>query len=225
MADRVDELIAARDQLPESHVPTLAELTHPHHPRGGAICGENLTAEPVDVATARLPAAMGGLPAASGFYAWWLTDEMVLPSVPTSAYPTQRTLRLVYIGIAPKNEASAKTIRSRVLTDHLGLALGSSTLRRGLCVFLWEEHGWHPCMMPSGKPNIWPEERAALTRWMETHLRVSWCLAAQPWNSEADLIGEMQPPLNSDHNHSHPFYPTLRDARKRMMAVASETST
>jgi hypothetical protein len=55
---------------------------------------------------------------------------------------------------------------------------------------------------------------------MDQNLRVSWCPAERPWDYEAALIGDMQPPLNSHHNTAHPFYPTLRDARKHLMAVA-----
>jgi hypothetical protein len=97
-------------------------------------------ARPVSVVTARLPAERGGAPAVSGFYAWWLADLAALPDVPTSPHPTAQ-LGLVYLGIAPKDDASAQTIRTRVLEKHLGAALGSSTLRRALAAFLWEPRG------------------------------------------------------------------------------------
>src|SRR5438034_11490845 len=100
---------------------------------------EKLTAEPVEPARARLPAAQGGAPAEPGFYAWWLTDQMALPDVPTSPHPTQMKLGLVYIGIAPRDPTSAETIRSRIVEKHLGNALGSSTLRRVLAALLWED--------------------------------------------------------------------------------------
>jgi hypothetical protein len=76
--------------------------------------------------------------------------------------------------------------------------------------------------MKGKKPAFPPDDNASLTQRMELNLRVSWCHVQEPWRYEAELIAEMQPPLNSDHNHGHPFYPTLRDARKHLMAVARE---
>lgn len=178
---------------------------------------ERLAERPVDMATARLPQADGGARDVPGFYAWWLPDASALPMVPLGAGG------LLYIGIAPRDAESAATIRSRILGDHLGNAIGRSTLRRGLTAFLWEPMAWPP-FMKGAKVALSPEHCAALTAWMEQHLRVSWCPVGEPWSYEATLIGETQPPLNSDHNHSHPFYPTLRAARKDLMAVAREAA-
>jgi hypothetical protein len=173
----------------------------------------------VDIATARLPAEQGGAPSVPGLYAWWLADLAALPSVPTSPHPSE-PLGLIYVGIAPKDASSAQSIRTRILEKHLGSALGSSTLRRALAAFLWEPRRWHPCVTPSGKLALPPQESAALTSWMERHLRVAWRAEAEPWNSEPALVAEMGPPLNSDHNRTHPFYPTLRAARARLAAAA-----
>ncbi len=57
---------------------------------------------------------------------------------------------------------------------------------------------------------------------MQHNLLVSWCPVAEPWDYEPTLITDMRPPLNSDHNHGHAFYPTLMTARERLMAVARE---
>jgi hypothetical protein len=55
---------------------------------------------------------------------------------------------------------------------------------------------------------------------MEGQLRVSWCEQAEPWKCEPCLVVGMAPPLNSDHNHAHPFYTTLRATRARFTAAA-----
>jgi hypothetical protein len=180
---------------------------------------DDLTAEPVSIATARLPEADGGAPDEQGFYAWWLTDESALPSVPTSPHPDNASLGLAYIGIAPNAASSQSTIRSRMLGNHLGNALGSSTLRRGLAALLWTERGWRP-FMKGKKPAFQQDDNAALTQWMEANLLVSWCRVEAPWTYEPAVIAGMAPPLNSDHNHEHPFYPTLRASRKHLMSVA-----
>jgi hypothetical protein len=180
---------------------------------------EKLTAEPVSIPTARRPTADGGAPDEPGFYAWWLKDESALPTVPTSPHPADDSLGLAYLGIAPFAASSSATIRSRMLGNHLGNALASSTLRRGLAALLWTDQGWRP-FMKGKKPAFPPDDNAALTQWMETNLRVSWCRVAEPWTYEPELIGEMQPPLNCDHNHGHPFYPSIKQARKHLMATA-----
>jgi hypothetical protein len=183
---------------------------------------ERLTAYPVPVATARLPAAEGGAPAEPGLYAWWLTDEHLLSAVPTSPHPARPKLGLVYVGISPKDATSQETMRSRILTKHLGNALGSSTLRRALASLLWEQEDWHP-FMKGQKVAIMPDECTALTRWMQRNLEVSWCPAARAWDYEPTLIHDMLPPLNSHHNQNHPFYDDLDSARKYMLSVAGAT--
>jgi hypothetical protein len=175
-----------------------------------------LTADRVAIGTARLAATDGGVVSAPGFYAWWLRDRSALPAVPLGEGG------LAYVGIAPNGERSSASIRSRVRGDHLGAAIGSSTLRRGLAAFLWEANDWTPFM--KGKKIALPADQClALTRWMERHLLVSWCRVEEPWLHEAALIREMRPPLNSDHNRDHAFYPTLKRARERLAARARST--
>jgi len=197
-----------------------SDRTERHHEPVARSVEAHLQANPVEVSTARLPATDEGARNEAGFYAWWLTDESALPAVLTSQHPERPELGLVYVGIAPKDSLSKETIRSRILSKHLGNALGSSTLRRGLAAFLWESNGWHPFATPRGKPALPPEECVAMTRWMETNLLVSWRPAAKPWDYERALIGDMKPPLNSHHNTAHAFYRTLRETRAHMMTVA-----
>lgn len=174
---------------------------------------ERLAERPVAMAAARLPAARGGALDVPGFYAWWLPDAVALPIIPLG------TEGLLYIGVAPKDAESAATIRLRVLGNHLGKAIGSSTLRKALTALMWDSAGWTPFMR--GKKAALPSDQCEeLTGWMEQHLRVSWCSVEEPWKYEPSLIGDMQPPLNSDHNRRHPFYPELRRARKELMAAA-----
>jgi hypothetical protein len=180
---------------------------------------EQLSANPVDIPTARRPEAEGGARNEAGFYAWWLKDEWALPAVPTAPHPVRPDLRLLYVGIAPSDAMSAATIRTRVLHNHLGNPLGSSTLRRSLAALLWEIYEWSPCIH-GDKLALPANECAALTRWMERELLVSWCEVTKPWEYEPTLIADMVPPLNSDHNHGHAFYGDLREARQYIMTVA-----
>src|SRR4029077_15073531 len=185
------------------------------HVRMSVAIEEQLSERTVDMAVARLPATEGGARDAPGFYACWLTDQSALPMVPLGAGG------LLYVDIAPKDASSSASIRSRMLGNHLGNAIGSSTLRRGLTAVLWEPTRW-PHFMKGKKVALSPEHCTALTVWMERDLHMSRCPIDRPRTYEPTLIGDMQPPLNSDHNHGHPFYPTLKAARRHLMAVARE---
>jgi hypothetical protein len=101
---------------------------------------QRLSASRVDVATVRLPAAEGGVRAEPGFYAWWRCDNKVLPQV------FGGDNGLLYVGIAPHDPSSQETIRSRILSKHLGNAIGSSTFRFTLASLLWEDEHWNPEM-------------------------------------------------------------------------------
>ncbi len=70
---------------------------------------DRLRQPPVTVESA-LNTAHSALPAGGGFYGWWIV-EGALPSVQGPPHPTVPGLRLLYVGIAPRNAASSSTIR------------------------------------------------------------------------------------------------------------------
>jgi hypothetical protein len=136
--------------------------------------------KPVTVGRARSSPGEGGVPASPGFYTWWTPTEDALPQVPPAPHPTDRSLRLLYVGIAPARITSDANLRSRVIGQHVGGDLGSSTFRRSLAALLWKQQGWHPFMTPGGKIAFTPEDNAALTHRQEHHLRVAWCVLTEP---------------------------------------------
>jgi hypothetical protein len=174
---------------------------------------------PVALAEARRSPMEGGVPADPGFYTWWTVTTGGL-AVPPAPHPTDRTLRLLYVGIAPARITSNANLRSRVIGQHIGGNLGSSTFRRSLAALLWEQQGWRPFMTAGGKVAFSPEDNAALTRWQEQHLRLAWKVVVEPWTHEGELIAAMAPPLNLAENGSHHFHDTMSDARARLMAEA-----
>ena len=119
--------------------------------------------KPVTLTEARRSPTEGGVPADPGFYTWWTATADALPDVPPAPHPTDRSLSLLYVGIAPARLASNANLRSRVIGQHIGGNLGSSTFRRSLAALLWEQQGWRPFMTPGGKVAFSPEDNAALT--------------------------------------------------------------
>ena len=174
------------------------------------------------IATARRAATAEGVPSDAGFYAWWLATD-ALPTVPRAPHATE-PLSLLYVGIAPSRATSRATLRSRILRQHARGNLAASTFRRSLAALLWREEGWTPLRTSRGKLVFSREENAALTAWQEENLRVSWCVQAEPWTFEGDVIRELEPPLNVGYNAAHPFYETIKAARAECLAAARPAS-
>ena len=144
--------------------------------------------------------------------------------MPTTPHPSQ-LLGLLYIGIAPRDAASFAQLRSRLCKQHIGGNVGSSTFRFGLAALLWQQEGWTPRMSPSGKFKLDRDDNRALSIWQVTHLRLRWAVASRPWGFEGDVIAAMRPPMNRDHNETHPFYKAMGDARDRFRRAARTTVT
>lgn len=105
----------------------------------------------------------GGIPAAPGFYAWWVRAG-VLPQVPLVPHPAAAEFSLLYVGISPARESSAQLLRGRVLGNHLGGNTGSSTFRLTLASLLCDAEGW--CPVPSKtKVLLTSADNAALSAW------------------------------------------------------------
>jgi hypothetical protein len=135
---------AKREALLPSHISTVLSPTMARD------FIEALTSDPVTVADARRAEKDGGIPDEPGVYAWWLASPDALPTVLPSPHPTEPELRLLYVGIAPKDATSNETLRTRVLKKHLGAGLAGSTFRRSLAALLWEKHGWTPRLTDTG---------------------------------------------------------------------------
>lgn len=173
----------------------------------------------MDVSVASRPAADGGLPNASGFYAWWIKLGSV-PGVPPSPHPTEPGRHLLYVGIAPGRAISGRTIRTRVLDQHLGGNTGSSTFRLSLASLLMDTLQFRP-LKKQNKVVLSRDENKALSDWQRQSLRITWCEQMRPWDFEAEVIASMKPPLNLAGNAAHPFYETMCEARKRFKACAA----
>ncbi|MBA3370494.1 MAG: hypothetical protein H0T96_03455 [Thermoleophilaceae bacterium] len=184
---------------------------------------EALVSDPVTIAAAGR-AAGGGIPDKSGLYAWWLASDDALPAVPLSPHPTEPGLRLLYVGVAPRDAASQETLRSRALKKHVGSGLAGSTFRRSLAALLWEEKDWTPRLTETGRFKFSPEDDAALRAWQELNLRLSWVPVERPRDTEDFAISELEPPFNLAGNLDHPFYEGMSNARACFKAKAEAFS-
>ena len=92
---------------------------------------ENLDAYRVvgDLAESPVPAvtAADEVPDRPGLYGWYCNYRLVPDAQPR--LPDPSGWNLLYVGIAPSRSTSKATLRSRVLGQHLGGNVGSSTFR------------------------------------------------------------------------------------------------
>ncbi len=174
--------------------------------------------EPCEPTVALGRGTNGGLPAAPGLYAWWVTSPDALPSVPLE--PRGDGLSLLYVGIARNRPGSRATLRSRVGGNHLRGNIGASTFRLTLASLLWEQEGWTP-VWRRDRPVLSPEDNRALSVWQREHLRVAWCTHDEPWAIEKTVIEQMKPPLNLAGNEAHAFRRTLTEARAALRSAAA----
>ncbi|NIH68227.1 GIY-YIG nuclease family protein [Modestobacter marinus] len=171
-----------------------------------ALCSEPLT----------LDRASDQVPAAPGLYAWWGRFG-ALPGISGPRHPAA-DLQLLYVGIAPNGATSRATLRSRVVGDHIRGTTGSSTLRRSLAALLSEQQGWRSRW--TTRPVLVNADELRLSAWMGEALALTWAEHPQPWTVEAQVIAELEPPLNQADNAAHPLYPFVRDARQRWREAA-----
>lgn len=172
------------------------------------------TATPATVDVAR-----DALPAAPGLYAWW-APRGALP-VPHSPHPLDRRLGLVYVGISPSSARSRQSMSSRVLKNHLGNGIGSSTFRYVLAALLIDELPLRPLLTLGGSPTLGAEDNERLAQWQRENLRLTWCERGRPWEVEAPVIASMKPPCNVAGNGAHQFYAEVRRARAALRAAAT----
>jgi hypothetical protein len=194
---------ADRDQAPERDADGVAA---------------SLTAEPVAIQAALLPAEAGGAPSSPGFYAWWATRGAIADA-PHHPHPLDAGLGLLYVGISPARASSRADIRSRVLGQHVRGNTSSSTFRFVLAALLLDELALTP-RRAARKVVLDPKDNERLRTWQLRHLRLTWRERDHPWEVEAEVIARMQPPLNSAGNRDHPFYARVSSARAAFRAAA-----
>lgn len=179
---------------------------------------ERLLGAPISPDLVARSATEGGVPAASGFYAWWTSGWSEL-GAPVHPHPTESGWSLLYVGISPARASSSASLRGRVLKQHLGGNTGSSTFRLTLAALLREQYAWCP-VRRTKKVVLTTEDNAALSRWQQSNLGLTWATCAMPWNIEDEVIMRMQPPLNLASNASHDFFPTVQSARASFRRAA-----
>lgn len=133
------------------------------------------------------------IPDQAGIYGWWLDEE--IPSVPLDGTLTHGSHRLLYVGIAPRapsatGSESKSTLRRRIVRNHLGTRIASSTLRRSLAWLLSGSLGFAIGRNVAGKAIMSREDESRLTEWMCDHAAISVLCHSRAWRIEKHLIAD-----------------------------------
>jgi len=161
-----------------------------------------------------------GVPHEPGFYAWWVKAG-ALAGVPPCPHPREDRWDLLYVGIGPARSSSTQTLRTRVLGNHLGGNIGSSTFRLSLAALLLEKLELHPTQRGK-KAHLAPPENHRISARQRENLRLTWAVHPQPWRIEGAVISTLGPPLNLTGNRRHPFHQTMSQARRELRARAAD---
>lgn len=152
------------------------------------------------------------VPARAGVYGWHFKQS------PHLGLPAGR---LLYVGIAPRymaNRTSTQNLRKRVRYHFRGNAAGS-TLRLTLGCLL----GFELRRVGSGKRMTFGKSgEASLSQWMADNARVCWIEQSEPWDMEAQLISQLDLPLNLDQNRHNAFHNRLKELRAQARHRAQE---
>ncbi len=184
--------------------------------------------EPSDVVNELLagtvrPPSMARPPAAAGFYSWWCRVERLADAEPLipreERRPTDSAWSLLYVGISPKSETSAKNVAMR-FTQHVGGNIGGSTFRQSLASLLIANLQLQP---KSGSDRSRLTSEAPLSRWIETSCGATFARSDRPWELEAAVIQLLNPPLNIEKG-TNPFrfeVSARRSALRRLCGLGS----
>jgi hypothetical protein len=158
------------------------------------------------------------VPAARGVYAWFYRS--LPPGVPTEGCHDRHGMKLLYVGISPKDDRSRQTLRRRIVYHLRGNAEGS-TLRLTLGVLLTPVSGFPLRRVGSGQRLTFTHAGEQwLDAWLEDNAAVCWISDSEPWALERNLLASASLPLNIQHNRDHPFCSHLTRARQQAKADA-----
>ena len=157
----------------------------------------------------------------AGLYAWWAdsTATELLSQLRGDVRPPY----LIYVGQAgatmwPSGKKSTATLKSRILSNHIGGNASSSTFRLTLSAILAG-----PLNLGVAKPGrLLPEDNRRVSTWIKENLRVA--ITAWPERdtlkaTEHKVLKRIDPPLNIDGQPETPFREHLTKLRCAISSV------
>lgn len=169
-----------------------------------------------DIATqllAAVPRSPTIAPADPGFYAWWCHRQYLSDASPIIPYeprpPVPAEWSLLYVGISPSSLTSSRHLAARLIKNHATGNIGGSTFRMTVASLLRAKLKLEP---RGGSDRARVESEGPLTNWIEQSCGVTFAIINRPWEFEAVIISQLNPPLNLDQG-THPFRLRVREQR------------
>ena len=157
------------------------------------------------------------VPSTAGIYAWYFKSLEEL--VPYGTHHLSNGAALLYVGIAPFRSESRNDLRKRI-RSHLKGNASDSTLRMTLGCLLTPQLGL--TLQKTGRTDrlTFGDGERILDQWLDANAYFACHAFPNPWSIELEVIQALKPPLNLQHNGSHPFFQCLYSARARCREAA-----
>ena len=152
----------------------------------------------------------------------WFFKE-VPGNTPTKKCTIKNGMPLLFIGSAPGQSNSPRTLYERIYDDHYNGNASTSTLRESLGILLLgERRDLLRRIGTSDKMTFTREGEECLSKWMDKNARVCWYEHPTPWEIKEKVINAFSPPLNIKSGahkigEELKFWEDLRDRRKKIL--------
>ena len=162
-------------------------------------------------------------PRAPGAYAWF--SDALPPSVPPEDLHERDGHCLLYVGIAPRASAGGgrdplRTSLAPRIAYHYDGRADASALRMSLGTVLSESLRLTLVRHQDGERFHWDEPgEAALSGWMQGHMRVGWLEHPRPWEVSDMAFRTLVLPLNLQAQDPTPFQ---RDLAARQASLQEQ---
>ena len=154
------------------------------------------------------------IPRGNGVYAWYFRN--IINVVPVDGCAQLDDYFLLYVGISPRDRDSTGDLRKRIhrhFSKNPSDNASRSTLRLSLGCLLSEK--LDITLQHVDSRIHFNDGEKLLSEWMSLNAKVSWHTFRRPWEIEQEVIEQLSPPLNLQHNTQHPFYDYLHNLRTK----------
>ena len=165
----------------------------------------------------------GGPPRAPGVYAW--CSDVVPAGAPADDLWQRDGYSLLYVGIAPRasggpGQDALRTSLAPRIAYHFEGGAEASALRAALGVALAKPLQLTLWRHADGERYTWGDGEAALSRWLQMHMRVRWLRHSRPWEVSDMAFRNLTLPLNLQAQEPSPFQIELGRRKAMMQTLA-----
>ncbi len=125
---------------------------------------------------------------------------------------------LLYIGIGPSSKNVKATLKDRIINNHLGSSIRSSTLRQSISALLKMK-----AQYSSNKIFLNKIQESKISYFINNHLILGIIYNNKPWQDELNLISKYKPPINIKSNNQGWYREKMKYIRKLQRDTARKS--